>query len=51
VSAVLESYTAGQWQRGTGSYPYELVIVDNTLAPDVQVTGDVKPLPGSGAGT
>ena len=40
-----------QWQRGTGAYPYELVIVDNTLAPDVKVTGDVKPLPGSGAGT
>ncbi len=40
-----------QWQRGTGAYPYELVIVDNTLAPDVQVTGDVKPLPGSGAGS
>jgi branched-chain amino acid transport system substrate-binding protein len=38
-----------QWQRGTGPYPYELVIVDNALAPDVAVTGDVKPLPGSGA--
>lgn len=37
-----------QWQRGTGAYPYELVIVDNALAPDVAVTGDVKPLPGSG---
>ncbi len=36
-----------QWQRGTGKYPYELVIVDNALAPDVKVTGSVKPLPGA----
>jgi branched-chain amino acid transport system substrate-binding protein len=36
-----------QWQKGTGKYPYELVIVDNTLAPDVKVTGQIKPLPGT----
>jgi branched-chain amino acid transport system substrate-binding protein len=36
-----------QWQRGTGAFMYELVIVDNGLAPNVRVTGDIKPLPGS----
>jgi branched-chain amino acid transport system substrate-binding protein len=38
-----------QWQRGAGKYPYELVIVDNTLAPNVKINGDIKPLPGSGS--
>jgi branched-chain amino acid transport system substrate-binding protein len=36
-----------QWQRGTGRFMYELVIVDNALAPNVKVTGDIKPLPAS----
>jgi branched-chain amino acid transport system substrate-binding protein len=36
-----------QWQRGTGAYPYELAIVDNTLVPAVKITGDVLPLPGA----
>jgi branched-chain amino acid transport system substrate-binding protein len=38
---------ASQWQRGEGDYPYELKIVDNTLAPDVEVTGEILPLPGT----
>ena len=38
-----------QWQRGAGKYPYELVIVDNTLAPNVKINGDIKPLPGAGS--
>ena len=36
-----------QWQKGQGKFAYDLVIVDNTLAPDVKVTGEIKPLPGA----
>jgi branched-chain amino acid transport system substrate-binding protein len=39
---------AAQWQKGKGKFPFDLVIVDNTLAPDVQVTGEKLPLPGAG---
>jgi branched-chain amino acid transport system substrate-binding protein len=38
-----------QWQRATGAFPYELKILDNTLAPEVQVNGDLKPLPWAAA--
>lgn len=30
----------GQWKRGSAT-PYELVVVDNTRAPDIPVTGDL----------
>jgi branched-chain amino acid transport system substrate-binding protein len=34
-----------QWQRGEGDFMYELRIVDSPLAPEVPVTGEVRPLP------
>ncbi|HWT23276.1 MAG TPA: ABC transporter substrate-binding protein [Solirubrobacteraceae bacterium] len=34
-----------QWVRGQGKYPFDLNIIDNTLAPDVKVTGELQPLP------
>lgn len=37
--------TGGQWRRTTaGEHPFELVVVSNTLAPQVPVAGPVEPL-------
>ncbi len=36
-----------QWVKGEGKYPFDLNIIDNTLAPDVDVTGELQPLPGA----
>lgn len=32
-----------QWKKGTGSYPYELQVVDNTLNKNVPITADLQP--------
>jgi branched-chain amino acid transport system substrate-binding protein len=32
-----------QWQKGTGKYPLEMKIVDNTLLPDAKINGDLLP--------
>ncbi|MBO0833231.1 MAG: ABC transporter substrate-binding protein, partial [Actinobacteria bacterium] len=32
-----------QWQQGTGSFPLEMKVVDNTLLPDAKINGDLKP--------
>jgi hypothetical protein len=32
-----------QWQKGTGKYPLEMKIVDNTLLPDAKITADLLP--------
>ena len=31
-----------QWRKGT-KYPWEMVVVDNSLNPDVPVGGDLEP--------
>jgi hypothetical protein len=31
-----------QWQKGT-TYPLEMKVVDNTLQPQVKITGDLLP--------
>lgn len=37
--------TGGQWRKSTnGAYPYELVIVSNSLHPDIPTGGKVEPL-------
>jgi len=32
-----------QWQKGTGQFPFEMQVVDNSLNPDVKVTADLHP--------
>jgi branched-chain amino acid transport system substrate-binding protein len=32
-----------QWKKGTGKFPYDLAIVDNSANPAVKVTGDLLP--------
>ena len=32
-----------QWQKGTGKYPLEMQIVDNTLLPQAKITADLNP--------
>ena len=32
-----------QWQKGTGKFPFEMQVVDNSLNPDVKVTADLHP--------
>lgn len=32
-----------QWKKGTGKYPYDLVVVDNTAHQSVPVDGDLEP--------
>jgi branched-chain amino acid transport system substrate-binding protein len=32
-----------QWQKGTGAYPLEMQVVDNTLLPDAKITADLLP--------
>jgi branched-chain amino acid transport system substrate-binding protein len=32
-----------QWKQGTGQFPFEMQIVDNSLNPDVKITADLKP--------
>lgn len=36
--------TGGQWRTGQGENPFDLVVVSNTLAPEVPLGGDVEPL-------
>jgi branched-chain amino acid transport system substrate-binding protein len=38
--------TGGQWVLG-GDFKYELLIVDNSLSPDIPTGGTIKPIPGS----
>jgi branched-chain amino acid transport system substrate-binding protein len=35
----------GQWVKGSGKYPYELLVVDNKMAPQIKVEGALQPLP------
>jgi hypothetical protein len=32
-----------QWQKGTGQFPFEMQVVDNSLNPDVATTADLHP--------
>ena len=32
-----------QWKKGTGSYPFEMQVVDHSLNPSVPVTADLVP--------
>ena len=32
-----------QWKKGTGKFPYELKIVDNSANPDAPIEGDLQP--------
>jgi branched-chain amino acid transport system substrate-binding protein len=32
-----------QWQKGTGQYPFEMQVVDNSLNKDVNTTADLHP--------
>jgi branched-chain amino acid transport system substrate-binding protein len=32
-----------QWKKGTGSFPYEMQIVDNSANKDVKLTGKLEP--------
>ena len=32
-----------QWKKGTGQFPFEMQVVDNSLNPDVKVTADLQP--------
>lgn len=35
----------GQWQKQDGGeYPFDLVVTDNSLSPEIPITGDLKPL-------
>ncbi len=36
----------GQWQTGT-DYPYDLVVVSNSIFPEVETAGELQPVPGS----
>jgi branched-chain amino acid transport system substrate-binding protein len=36
----------GQWQTGT-DYPYDLVVVSNSVFPEVETQGELQPVPGS----
>jgi branched-chain amino acid transport system substrate-binding protein len=37
----------GQWVKGTGDFPYELVIVSNKDHPEIPAAGTMQPIPGS----
>jgi branched-chain amino acid transport system substrate-binding protein len=32
-----------QWQKGTGKFPFEMQVVDNSLNKDVKITADLHP--------
>jgi branched-chain amino acid transport system substrate-binding protein len=36
----------GQWQKGTGKYPFEVVAIENSLLPDVAVEAKLLPITG-----
>jgi branched-chain amino acid transport system substrate-binding protein len=35
----------GQWRKGTGKYPFELVIVSNKDHPEIPKAGSLEPIP------
>jgi branched-chain amino acid transport system substrate-binding protein len=37
----------GQWVKGSGNFPYELVIVSNKDHPEIPAGGTMQPIPGS----
>lgn len=36
----------GQWVLGSGDFKYDLLVVDNSQTPSVEVTGEIKPIGG-----
>ena len=46
-SVAITGLAGGQWRKGSGKYPYELKVVDNTALPDVPLEAEMVPLGGS----
>ncbi|MFM2184214.1 MAG: hypothetical protein RJB61_2508, partial [Actinomycetota bacterium] len=39
------SLVGGQWQKQDGGeYPFDLLVTNNSLSPEIPLTGELKPL-------